>query len=272
MSLIIAATDFSEASKNAVKYACDLALSQNADVLVMHSYSFPVIFSDLPIPEPIDDVRASAEEGMGMLLTELTAAYPQLKISKYIVYGDIVDGIEEYISNNGMPMLVVAGNGYSPENTVWLDSTLIAAFRNVKCPVLAIPMETEYAPVRKICFAYDNKYPGSEAALEHLKTITELLNAELHVLYAQPDVHTQDNELDVNHDAKRILSSVDPLYHFYYEKDINSAVGDFVAANQIDWLAVIPRRHPFFESLFHKSHTKELVNHIRIPIMALHEN
>ena len=272
MPLIIATTDFTDVAENAVNYACELALSQNADVLVMHSYSVPIVFSDLPVPTPIDEIRGAAEEAMQVLLSRLTAAYPQISIKRTIIYGDIVDGVEEYIANNGMPMMVIAGNGYSPENTAWLDSTLIDAFRTLKCPVMAVPAETTFTKIRKIGFAYDNKYPGSETALERLKEITKTLDAELHVLYAPGDVHTQDNPSDINDSAKRILSSVDPLYHFFFEEDVDKAIQDFASEYHLDMLVVIPRKHSFFEGLFHKSHTKVLVNNSHIPIMALHEN
>ncbi len=50
MPLIIAATDFSDIAQNAVKYACNLAIAQKADLLILHSYIMPVMFSDVPIP------------------------------------------------------------------------------------------------------------------------------------------------------------------------------------------------------------------------------
>ena len=272
MPLIIATTDFTKTAGNSVHYACELALAHSADLMVMHCYSVPVLYADMPLPAPIDDVRSAAVESMDNLLAELKVKYPLLTIKSNIIYGNLVDELEEHIANNGMPLLVVAGNAYNPENTAWLDSTLIDAFRHLKCPVLAIPTDTSFTPVKKICFAYDNEYAGSELALEKLMELTKLMGAELHVLYAQADVRTQDNASDVNPDAKRVLSSVDPVYHYYYEEDADTAIHEFVAKNDIDWLVVIPRKHSFFESLFHKSHTRALVNNTHKPILALHEN
>jgi hypothetical protein len=51
MPLIIAATDFSDVAENAVNYACSLATAQKAEVMVIHSFIVPVMFSDIPMPE-----------------------------------------------------------------------------------------------------------------------------------------------------------------------------------------------------------------------------
>ena len=125
MPLIIATTDFTDVAENAVNYACELALSQNADVLVMHSYSVPIVFSDLPVPTPIDEIRGAAEEAMQVLLSRLTAAYPQISIKRTIIYGDIVDGVEEYIANNGMPMMVIAGAAGADRGKVAYNGTMM---------------------------------------------------------------------------------------------------------------------------------------------------
>jgi nucleotide-binding universal stress UspA family protein len=49
------------------------------------------------------------------------------------------------------------------------------------------------------------------------------------------------------------------------------AIEDFIEKNEIDWLVMIPRKHSFFEGLFHKSHSKAIARRVRIPLVALHE-
>jgi len=46
---------------------------------------------------------------------------------------------------------------------------------------------------------------------------------------------------------------------------------DFEEKNKIDLLIVLPRRHNLLGSIFHKSHTKQLVLHSHVPVMALHQ-
>ena len=271
MPLIITATDFTEVAGNAVNYACKLALDMGADILVMNCYSFPIVFSDMPIPSPVNDTERIAEEGMDAFMLQLRKSYPQIAIKSAVIYGNIIDAIEEYTESNESPSLVVIGNDYSDDNQAWMDSTLLDVFRNLKYPVLAVPHNAAYSPVRKIGFAYDNKYTGSDVGLVLLRQLTTTLDAELHVFYDVTDVMEKESANEINASAKTILSVVKPLYHVFYERDIDASITESIARYHTDWLAVIPRKHSFFQGLFHKSHTKALVNHSVIPILALHE-
>ena len=81
MSVIIAATDFSETGDNAVRYACSLANDHNASVVVVHSFIVPIAFSDTPMPVmPIDDSREIAEERMKKELNALKGLFPEVKV------------------------------------------------------------------------------------------------------------------------------------------------------------------------------------------------
>ncbi len=272
MPYIIAATDFTEVSENAVHYACKLALDLDVNLHILNCYSIPIAFSDISVPLPMVDTEQIAADAMERLINTVRQQYPQLTISFSVVYGGLNDAVDEYAAKNGKPIVLVTGNHYNPENPAWIDSALLDAFRHLKTPVLAIPTDTNYTGIRKLGFAYDNKFAGSDLALTDLKELTLLLNAELHVFYADHDVMRQESKLEVNDGAKQILASAHPLYHVSYESDVDTAILDFAAKYNIDWLVLMPRKVNFFETIFRKSHTKLIVNHAVIPILALHHN
>ncbi len=57
MKTILAPTDFSSSSLNAVNYAADLALSINAKLVLFHAIAFPIAISEVSVPgEVIDDM------------------------------------------------------------------------------------------------------------------------------------------------------------------------------------------------------------------------
>jgi nucleotide-binding universal stress UspA family protein len=273
MPFIIAATDFSEVAENAIQYACKLAAAQNAQVNIIHSFIVPVMFSDIPMPgSMINDAQNDAESQMNSLVEDLSASYPQLTVRGKVIYGDIINAIEEYTEEYKDPWMIVVGNSIASESSTWPDSTLIDAFRNLKYPVLAVPPAASYRSIRNICFAFDNKHNGNDKALKQLAAISQNVHAELHVLNAQPDVHNQDNNTDFDENAKKLLEPVKPRYHVLYESNnVDQAIETFIEQNNMDWLIMIPRKHSFFEGLFHKSHTKSVAHHSHIPILALHE-
>ncbi|MCU0321134.1 MAG: universal stress protein [Chitinophagaceae bacterium] len=53
--------------------------------------------------------------------------------------------------------------------------------------------------------------------------------------------------------------------------ELNSQINEFADANSTDIVIVIPQKHGLFESIFTKSHTKQLAFHSHIPIMVVHD-
>ncbi len=271
MPVIIAATDFSQTSENAVNYACKLAAAQNAQVIIIHAFMIPVMFSDIPMPgNIITDAEAGAEDEMNKLVARMTAAHPGQAIEGRVIYGNLVEALEDYADEKNSPWLVVVGNSRA-EGTKWPDSSLLDTLRQLAYPVLAIPPAAAYNPVKNICFAFDNKHKADGMALQQVSSYSNQLNAALHVLNIQAD-ENGDGPQEINAEAARQLSAASPQYHFVYgASDIDKGIQDFVAGNDIDWLVMIPRKHSFFEGLFHKSHTKAVAHHSHIPILAVHE-
>lgn len=271
MSLIITATDFSAVAENAANYACQLAIAQNARLTVIHSFVFPVMFSDLPLPTSlINETENDLDVQMQKLTNRLKQSYPTLNIQGIVIDGDIIKALEDYAQENETPSLVVLANTTHTEQSSW-DSTVLAAFRHLKYPVLAVPPDVIYSPVKKICFAFDNKHEGNDVAFTQLKDLALALNAEVQVLNAQEDVLNRDNLPITDEQIQKILAPANPHFHTIYEVNIDDAIDDFIKKNNIDWLVMIPRKHSFFEGLFHKSHSKAIVRRVAIPVVALHE-
>lgn len=273
MPFIIAATDFSEVAENAVNYACSLASAQQAEVMIIHSFVVPVMFSDIPMPVSLmNDAQHDAEKQMVQLVQKMSANFNKIKIDGKVIYGDLIGVIDDYCEENGRPWLVVVGNSGNNSDSTWPDSVLTDAFKKLAFPVLGIPTSASFHPVQQICFAFDNKHTGDTSALQQVADITRLLSATLHVINVQPDVHNQDNNQDLYDGAKMILDKVNAQYHFIYDAaNVNSTIERYINTNEIDWLMMIPRRHSFFEGLFHRSHTTSVAHHIHIPVLALHE-
>jgi len=273
MPLIITATDFSSVAENAVNYSCNLAMTQNAQVVIIHSFIFPVMFSDIPLPTSlINDTQKDAETKMNTVIDNLHILYPKLDISGKVIYGNIIDAIDVYSEDNAAPSLVIVGNSNTIENNAWFESTLREASRNIKYPLLAVPPEAAYKPILKVCLAYDNNPKGNDIALVQLRETAMQLNAELHVFNAQTDVLNRDNITEIDPKFKELLAPANPHFHFEYAVNIDDAILEFNEKNNIDLLIMIPRKHSFFEGLFHKSHTKAIAQNSPIPILMLHEN
>jgi len=272
MPFIIATTDFSEIAANAVHYACNMAIDQRADVVLLHAYSIPIMFSDMPLPAPLAETEQVVQQTMNTFAGKIRGLFPDVSITTAVIYGNVLDGIEDYSEKNGEPLLVIAGNGYSAENPAWMDSALMQAVKHMKYPLLAVPAGAAYQPVNNICFAYDNKYAGSDVALLKIRELAKNLGARLMVLLAATDATKITDLESINEQARNVLEPANPEYFVIHGTHVNDAIQDYLSQYDADWLAMIPRKHSLIDGLFHKSHTKFMVSNTHLPLLALHES
>jgi nucleotide-binding universal stress UspA family protein len=272
MQSIIVATDFSDVADNAVHYACKMAEDFKATVTVIHSFIIPVTFSDTPMPVmPVEEGREIAEERMGRLINALSATYPGLTIGSKIMFGEIVDCLEEYLESESAS-LIVLGNSGSANANLWLGSNALSALKNLQKPVLAVPPHHQYKKPEKICFACDFKNIAGHLQASAIVELMKNLGGQLHVLNVDfEDRHYAADNAFESTDLHMALSSLHPVYHYVEKENVEDGIRLFVEENHMDWLIIVPHRHPFFEGLFHKSHTKAIMKSINIPLVAMHE-
>ena len=110
MKTILAPTDFSVSSLNAVNYAADLAYSINAKLVLIHAIPFPIAVSEISVPgDFIDDMMDASQKDMDELFERVQSRTKgKISISTEIKIGSIEQEIEN-ISSRERPLAVVTG-------------------------------------------------------------------------------------------------------------------------------------------------------------------
>jgi nucleotide-binding universal stress UspA family protein len=271
MKTIVVPVDYSAASNNALEYALELARETVSSILLFHAYQVPVSITDVPIAlVSIDELRQNAEARM---LELKKWAQPQIE-GKFELYtetslGDTIDELG-LLCDKIKPFLVVMGtHGAGIERTLF-GSTAIAAVRRLTWPVVIVPPEKKFTPIRKIGFACDFRQVAETIPAHLISSFVKEFHSELHVLNVTASGGTagraeQSALLDT------MLTGMNPVYDFIDDSDVDAGIEDFAQAHQLDLLIVIPKKHKLFAGIFRKSHSKELIFHARVPVMCIHE-
>ena len=271
MSYILATTDFSAVSDNSLQYAAALARHMGMPLTLLHSFIMPAMFSDVTIPASlIDDTHTDAVEKMAAISKELVAGHPKLAVEEEVLYGAFTECIEQIAKDKGQPFVVVMGNSNTNEDASWLLSTLRTAHKNISVPILAIPIESKWNGVNRICFAADVEQQEQTTVLNTVATLAIQLKARLHVLNVQEDASLHDESYDFGEQTKTILRAVGGQFHYRHNSDVDSGIREFCAVEYIDWLILTPGKYSFLEKIFHQSHTKALANTVEIPLLIVH--
>lgn len=271
MPHFIIATDFSPVAENATRYACAMAEALHASVTVVHTYMIPVAFGmDTPMPVmPIDEARDIAEQRIRELVAHLRLAHPAISISSDVVYGEAIDALSDYLER-AQADLIFLGNSGTGNTDLWMGSTVVSALRRLPHTIVAIPKEAVYRPVLALGFACDYEHLNESLPKAALQQLLQLTQARLHIVSVFKSVAEAAGKTDPAL-LSESLGISQPIFHSVVSEKVDDGIQQFAVEHQIDWLAVVPQKHSFFEGIFHRSHTKAMVRMSHIPLVALHK-
>jgi len=116
MKTIVVPTDFSAISLNAVNYAADLASVIKIDLSIVHVFSVPVIFNEIPVQEYNNKkIYEDAQERMAALERKIeNRTKGKTKINTLLKQGDIVSSIDDYCKSvNVYAVVMGAESGHA---------------------------------------------------------------------------------------------------------------------------------------------------------------
>lgn len=280
MKTLVVPTDFSSVSVNALNYAVDMAQAINAGLVLLHVYNVPVSFTEAPVAPvttvSLEEVKRSSVERLEELkknLVILTAGKIQIYSESRL--GEPIEELES-ICKSLDPMAVIMGShGATGFERMIMGSTTLSAIKHIKCPVIVIPPGTTYNGIKRIGLACDFKNVVQSTPVEYIKTLVKEFGADLYVLNVQDKKEDEDDlEEPPTMDAvylDSMLEEVRPNYVQLTGKNVVDSINSFAENNNLDLVMVIPKKHRFIDSLFHKSQSKELITHAHIPIVSIHE-
>ncbi|MGC4035539.1 MAG: universal stress protein [Chitinophagaceae bacterium] len=272
MKTIIIATDFSSTADNALDYGIAMAKKINADITLFHVYQIPIATTnDTPIVIVAEeDMRKAAEKNLSRLKSEIESKEGNLlKVNTELRIGDIVTELEEF-GQKVQPFAIIMGsNWHSGIDQALFGSITLKSIRHITTSIIAVPPAAKFKEIKKVGFACDYKKVVETTPIITIKELVETFNAELHIINVNKETHTAaTKETSLVQNAFRDIS---PSYHFIKDETVEDGVSNFAEINQIDLLVAIPKKHNLWDSLFHKSATKQLVFHSHIPVLCIHE-
>jgi nucleotide-binding universal stress UspA family protein len=274
MNTIVAATDFTPVSLNAVHYAAELASALGMKLSILHVCGIPMSFNEVPAPT-FDLVKARAEAKIDLAtikenIEERTSGRVQVKTQVRV--GEVVSEINDHC-NSVQPYAVVIGAETANAFERFLfGSKTITALRQLTWPLIIVPPDVGFSNIRKIALACDCKDVVETIPTFHINALVKNLHAQLHVLH----IATNDHEFNAPEAEeefdwlKEILRGMRPKYHIINGKDIEKSIAGFAEENEIDLLIIIPKKYGILRDLLHNSHSKKLVLQTHIPLMAIH--
>jgi nucleotide-binding universal stress UspA family protein len=271
MKTIIVATDFSLTARNAADYAANMAKSLDASLLLFHSYQIPVAYLEAPIAFDDTHMREQANLDMAQLKMHLaTITGSKIPIDSEIVLGDFFRELKT-ICQKFKPFTVVMGSqGTTAAERMFFGGHSVYAMQHLLYPLITVPIEASYNNIKKIGIASDFDHITDNFPFEEIRQLKKDFNAELHFIHTGKNDRFNAEVVFESVELNDKLEDPDAKFHFITERDTDEGIIRFAESNDIGLLIIFPKRHSFIEKIIHKSHTKNLVLHSPVPVMAMH--
>jgi nucleotide-binding universal stress UspA family protein len=259
MKTIIAPTDFSPVSLNAVQYAADMATATDTDLLLLHA-------SETPFGTTAEYNEEETEQKLVALKNHLLERTGHnLRIGCKQVVGMIENELMKMCDAKDPFAVVMATHGDSLRKLFFVGSITVYLSRNLKYPVIVVPENAVFKQVNKIALATDMK-DVYDLPVEKISGVVKALGAELNIVHVNNgNRHFSEHSIEVKL-ISSLLKELGPEFHFINnEKNVQNGILSFVNNNNIDMILLLPKKN----SLFHKSASKQFIFNSPVTVMTI---
>jgi len=276
MNNFIVPIDFSDASKNAARYAAHIANGvADAHIILYNVFDALEYGSDsspLGTDEEEDASRkAIVELALGSVQTEL-ATITNAKISLVAEENNrFLDTLEEYVVKNNIQLIIMGITGATRLGQIFMGSnTLNIVQRNI-APVIIVPPDAHSVSAKNVMLLTDFQDVEATIPVETVKSVLDLFKPRLHIVNVDHEHYVQVTD---EYKAERTklenqLKAYNPEFYFIRLFDFIEATNQFVSDNNIDLILTFPRKHSFLSNMFKTTSTSKLAYHSHVPIVAI---
>lgn len=272
MKTVILPTDGSKHAEHAMRYAMHLFRGRNVRFIIFQSIDITAFASDLPVLNVI-----STDETEDILRRTTESIRKEFASEPFTfefkgALGALPPALDEMAEESGAELIVMGTKGASGLMGAVLGSNAADVIANATCPVIAVPEHAEVTVPKRILFATDNKGLSDPKIAAPMMDIARESGASIQLLHVLDEGHTIDvQEAIAGLRLDHLLDGIPHDYLFLCNNDKALAIEHHANDNGIDMLVTVPRRNNFFDAIFHRSVTRKLALHTKVPMLVMHD-
>ncbi len=276
---IIFPTDFSDTASNAFVYALWLADQYCAKIDLWHFVPTDLVPADVPImsaeitQQRIDLAKDIAKTFEKAALTKLKKKYEmqyEPVVHKYIAIGTPGSDIHEKATDKDRDLIIMGTQGENSSLRKVFGSVTTATIARAQCPILIIPRDYELGYIKTVAYATDFRY-SDPFQIWKANKLLKPFSPTIRVFHVEekPDINERISFEDLRDFFKDLSPNLDISLHSMSGEDTSYAIAQFVDQYDIDLLVMHKPHRSFFDRIFHTSMTRQVVQHIDIPLLVL---
>ncbi len=278
MKTILYATDYSENSVAALKYAYSLSTAIGATLKVIHIFDYPTMLDDLSLKaeDAFPNIEGDAFKKHNSKLNDFCKEHLGTDFDKMNVK---VEAIEDKSVVNGIiskaneieSLLIITGmKGGSALREVIMGNTTKHLIEKSPCPVLTIPKDSSHTQIETIVYATDFEEEDL-GAIDKLTEIAEPLNAKIKIVHISPLEETVGigQKKDIEDKIHKYIEYPNLELDILYSDEVFNDLKIYFGNANADLIAMLERESKSLPSqVFHRDLVKRMESYGKIPLIS----
>lgn len=273
MKKILCPVDFTGTSLNGLTYAFETAKRFGSELVLFHSVHVPVTNTEnSALPEDLYDTEEKAREKLEQICEKMQPENHDRKINYYFVVkpGLAEDEILNIVGEMHIDMVIMGTKGARGIDKVFSTvSADIAA--KAPCPVLIVPENFSYRPVKNIVYATDI-HGDEETVVKYVVSFAKSTGAHIYFLNIQKDEGLNTGTL-INYGTRMLDQPEykDMSFHVIENRNVIEGINAFAEEKQAEMIVMAAKDKSLLQRLFTKSVTRQEAFSTQIPLLIMHK-
>jgi nucleotide-binding universal stress UspA family protein len=275
MKKILLPTDFSTNAQTALNAALSTAKKFDSDIYVLNTYNINIghygFFDHLE-----EKVKDASKNEMKKLKEEILATgFSKEKLHLFTEHGVLSEVVKKMNKQFEFDLLIMGTKGASGMEEVLIGSRTADVISSVKTPVLVVPRNSTEFNFDTITYASDFKHIKSKRLLSPLNDFAKAFDAKINFLRVTKPT---DDELSLNKDFNEMgvkyaewFGKQDHSFHYETNEQVEEGINNFIVKSDTKLLCILARKNGIIRYLFHKSVSKKLTYHTKLPLLIIQE-
>lgn len=281
MKTMLVPVDFTDTSKNAVRYAAEWAKAYGYERIILLKTLTSSIYNK-PLPsteyvsvnqESLDQERDEARQGLNDICNGLRERIgPGIKVSVAVSELTLVRSILEIIDNEHPQLIVLGSDNINHNSGSYVAGSIISIAKISPVRVLIVPSHYTHKPVEKALVPVDfdrvetlDKIQKHTASSPNFRPKLLVLNVDPKERYLNRD----DNFTRRENILHGYLQNFTHELAYSNHGNIIDGLVAFAETNDIELIIALPGKHSFLYSLTHSSISEAIYANAKHPVLIL---
>lgn len=276
MKNILLPTDFSRNSWNAITYALQLFKDETCKFYLLNTYTPAIYQVEYVLVEPaqfgmIDAVKNNVLKNLDDFKARIEKEFnnPKHTVENIAAFNTLIQEIKDIVKNKAIDYVVMGTKGATGAKEILFGSNTVHVFKNIKCPILAIPNDFTFETPHEVLFPTDYDIDYKDHHINPIKNILALYNTRVNILNVSFGYALSEKQERNKQNLESYFTKTAHLFHSVTHETVAEAISTFQLKARINLLIMINNKHSFFENLFFKSTINQIGFHLNIPFLVI---